>query len=97
MTSDIISIFCGILISGILLNVLKLSNKKYQYQSFSLNMESGIFYMPRGQLTKEEMKYQVLKLKEKLQNEQITYTSDPKALADQYLNMVLDKISEYTR
>ena len=60
-------------------------------------MESGIFYMPRGQLTKEEMKYQVLKLKQKLQSEQITYTSDPKALADQYLNMVLDKINEYSR
>jgi hypothetical protein len=43
------------------------------------------------------MKYQVLKLKQKLQNEQITYTSDPKALADQYLNMVLDKINEYSR
>jgi hypothetical protein len=60
-------------------------------------MESGIFCMPRGQLTKEEMKYQVLKLKQKLQTEQITYTSDPKALADQYLNMVLDKINEYSR
>ena len=60
-------------------------------------MESRIFYMPRGQLTKEEMEYQVLKLKQKLQNEQIGYTSDPKALADQYLNMVLDKINEYSR
>jgi hypothetical protein len=60
-------------------------------------MESRIFYMPRGQLTREEMKYQVLKLKQKLQNEHIGYTSDPKALADQYLNMVLDKISEYSR
>jgi hypothetical protein len=60
-------------------------------------MESRIFYMPRGQLTKEEMKYQVLKLKQKLQTEQITYTSDPKALADQYLNMVLDKINQYSR
>ena len=52
--------------------------------------------MPRGQLTKEEMEYQVLKLKQKLQNEQIAYTSDPKALADQYLNMLLDKINEYS-
>jgi hypothetical protein len=60
-------------------------------------MGEGFFYMPRGQLTKEEMKYQVLKLKQKLQNEQVTYTSDPKALADQYLNMVLDKINEYSR
>jgi hypothetical protein len=53
--------------------------------------------MPRGQLTKDEMKYQVLKLKQKLQNEHIGYTSDPKSLADQYLNMVLDKINEYAR
>ena len=53
--------------------------------------------MPRGQLTRDEMKYQVLKLKEKLQTEQITYTSDPKALADEYLNMVLDKINQYSR
>ena len=60
-------------------------------------MESRIFYMPRGQLTRDEMKYQVLKLKDKLQNEHIGYTSDPKALADEYLNMVLDKISEYSR
>ena len=51
--------------------------------------------MPRGRLTKEEMKYQVLKLKQKLQTEHIGYTSDPKALADKYLNEVLDKIEEY--
>ena len=53
--------------------------------------------MPRGQLTKDEMKCQVLKLKQKLYNEKIGYTSDPKALADQYLNMILDKIDEYVR
>jgi hypothetical protein len=53
--------------------------------------------MPRGQLTKDEMKCQVLKLKQKLQTEKIGYTSDPKALADQYLNMVIDKIDEYAR
>ena len=60
-------------------------------------MESRIFYMPRGQLTRDEMEYQVLKLKDKLQNEHIGYTSDPKALADEYLNMILDKINEYSR
>jgi hypothetical protein len=53
--------------------------------------------MPRGQLTKDEMKYQVLKLKQKLYNEQIGYTSDPKALADSYLNQILQKIEEYYR
>ncbi len=51
--------------------------------------------MPRGQLTKDEMRYQVLKLKKELCEEHIGYTSDPKALADQYLNKVLDKIDEY--
>jgi hypothetical protein len=59
-------------------------------------MEAEFFsIMPRGQLTKDEMKYQVLKLKQKLQTERIGYTSDPKSLADQYLNMILDKIEEY--
>ena len=53
--------------------------------------------MPRGLLTKEEMKCQVLKLKQKLQTEDATYTSDPKALASKYLNMILDKIDEYAR
>jgi hypothetical protein len=59
-------------------------------------MEAEFFsVMPRGQLTKDEMRYQVLKLKQKLHNEHIGYTSDPKALADKYLNEVLDKINEY--
>jgi len=53
--------------------------------------------MPRAQLTKDEIKCQVLKLKQKLQTEQIEYTSDPKSLADKYLNLVLDKINEYYR
>lgn len=48
--------------------------------------------MPRGQLTKEEMKYQVLKLKTELYNEK-TYES--KDIAHKYLNKVLDKIAEY--
>lgn len=59
-------------------------------------MEAEFFsIMPRGQLTKDEIKQQILKLKIKLQNEQVTFTSDPKALADKYLNEVLDKIEEY--
>jgi hypothetical protein len=59
-------------------------------------MERRIFFMPRGLLTKEEMKCQVLKLKQKLQTEDATYTFDPKALASKYLNMILDKIDEYS-
>jgi hypothetical protein len=53
--------------------------------------------MPRGQLTKDEIKCWVLKLKQKLYNENIGYTSDPKALADSYLNKVLEKIEECQR
>lgn len=48
--------------------------------------------MPRGQLTKDEMKYQVEKLKTELCNEK---TYDGKYLAHKYLNKVLDKIEEY--
>ena len=51
--------------------------------------------MPRGQLTKDIIKCEVLKLKKELGGEYVGYTSDPKALADQYLNKVLDKIEEY--
>jgi hypothetical protein len=59
-------------------------------------MEAEFFYvMPRGQLTKDIIKTEVLKLKKQLQDENVTWTSDPKGLASQYLNKVLDKISEY--
>ena len=53
--------------------------------------------MPRGQLTKDIIKTEVLKIKNQLRDEPITWTSDPKTLADKYLNIVLDKISEYAR
>lgn len=53
--------------------------------------------MPRGQLTKDEIKCAVLKIKRDLYNENIGYTSDPKGLAHKYLNAVLDKIEEYYR
>jgi hypothetical protein len=59
-------------------------------------MEAEFFYvMPRGNLTKDIINTEVLKLKQELNNEIITWTSDPKALADKYLNKVLDKIAEY--
>jgi hypothetical protein len=51
--------------------------------------------MPRGQLTKNIIKSEVLKIKHELHNEDITWTSDPKGLASKYLNKVLDKIEEY--
>jgi len=51
--------------------------------------------MPRGHLTKEIIKCEVLKIKHELDSE--GWTSDPKSLAHKYLNRVLDKIDEYAR
>jgi CRISPR/Cas system CSM-associated protein Csm2 small subunit len=48
--------------------------------------------MSKNQITKEEIKVQVEKLKTELYNEQ---TSEGRDLAHEYLNRVLDKISEY--
>jgi hypothetical protein len=50
--------------------------------------------MPKGNLTKEEMKYLILKQKDKLINEN-NYTSDPKAIANKHLNELLDRIEEF--
>jgi hypothetical protein len=48
--------------------------------------------MSKNQITKEEIKVSVEKLKTELYNDQ---SSDGKDLAHKYLNKVLDKISEY--
>lgn len=48
--------------------------------------------MPRGQITKDIIKIQILKLKRDLDKE--IWTSDSKALAHKYLNKLLDKIEE---
>ena len=48
--------------------------------------------MPRNQLTKDEIKWYVEKLKTELYHEK---TSESKYLAHKYLNKVLDKIGEY--
>lgn len=53
--------------------------------------------MPRGQLTKQEIKNYTLLCKHELWEENASYTSDPKALAHKYLNKILDKIEEYAR
>ena len=50
------------------------------------------FIMSKNQITKEEIKVSVEKLKTELYNEQ---TYDGKDLAHKYLNKVLDKIEEY--
>jgi hypothetical protein len=51
--------------------------------------------MPRGRLTKDEMKASVLKIKNELHYENINYSTDIKSLANKYLNKVLDKIEQY--
>ena len=54
--------------------------------------------MPRGTVTKDIVKYEVLKLKAQLDKEWVNKSGyDPKWLAHQYLNKVLDKLDEYAR
>ena len=50
--------------------------------------------MPKNQITRDEIKIRVLKLKAKLQDDPRWY-SNPKDLANKYLNEVLDIIDEY--
>ena len=50
--------------------------------------------MPRGQLNKDELKCHILKLKHQVDSDVGWYPGE-KAIAQKYLNMVLDKIDEY--
>ena len=60
-----------------------------------LNRESTSFpiFMPRNQISAEEMKVRVLKLKHQLDTEQ--QPDGSKYLTNKYLNKVLDIINEY--
>ena len=51
--------------------------------------------MPRNQLTKDQIKTDVLKIKQDLYVEHIRHDMDMKGLANRYLDKVLDKIDEY--
>jgi len=51
--------------------------------------------MPRGQVTKDLIKYEVLKIKAELDKENLGWASDPKGIAHRYLNKILDKLEEY--
>tara|TARA_R100001510_G_C7575774_1_gene150557 strand:+ start:429 stop:590 length:162 start_codon:yes stop_codon:yes gene_type:complete len=51
--------------------------------------------MPRNQVTKEELKVRVLKLKNQVDNESSTVWQGEKDLAHKYLNMVLFVLDEY--
>ena len=53
--------------------------------------------MPRGQLTKHDMEIYLLKCKHDLHHEYVDHTTDPKGLANKYLNRVLDKMAEFAR
>ena len=51
--------------------------------------------MSKNQITKEELKVRVLKLKYQLNIEHIRHDMDMKGLAHKYLNAVLDILDEY--
>lgn len=53
--------------------------------------------MPRGNLTKDEMRTWVLGIKKELSEDptHYAYSDNPKELANKYLNRILDKIDEY--
>jgi hypothetical protein len=51
--------------------------------------------MPKNQLTKDELKVRILKLKDKLYKEHIRPEMDMKGITNKYLNEVLDIIDEY--
>ena len=53
------------------------------------------FFMSKNQLTKDELKVRVLKLKDNLYKDHIRPEMDMKGLAHKYLNEVLDIIDEY--
>ena len=61
-----------------------------QIEEFTL-----LFFMPKNQLQKDELKVRVLKLKDKLHKDHIRPEMDMKGLAHKYLNEVLDIIDEY--
>jgi len=54
--------------------------------------------MPRGTVTKDIVKYEVLKLKAQLDKEWMNKSGyDPKWLDHHYLNKIIDKLDEYAR
>ena len=51
--------------------------------------------MPRNQLTKDEIRVRVLKLKNQVDQEPPTVWQGEKDLAHKYLNKILDTLDEY--
>jgi hypothetical protein len=56
-------------------------------------MGGSFFFMPRNQISPNELKAFVEKLKIELGNENIS--SDIKSCANKYLNRVLDRLEQY--
>ena len=59
----------------------------------SLHKVEGSFFMPRNQITKDELRIHILKLKSQVDSDE-GYPGE-KEIAHKYLNKVLDKINEY--
>ena len=56
-------------------------------------MLESLFFMPRNQLNKDELKVHILKLKSQIDSDE-GYPGE-KEIAHKYLNKVLDKLEEY--
>lgn len=60
-----------------------------------LNLLKDGIQMPKNQVSKEELKVRVLKLKDQVYNESRDVWQGEKDLAHKYLNKVLDILEEY--
>lgn len=60
-----------------------------------LNLLKDGIQMPKNQVSKEELKVRVLKLKDQVYNESKDVWQGEKDLANKYLNRVLDILEEY--
>ena len=60
-----------------------------------LNLLRDGIQMPKNQVSKEELKVRVLKLKDQVYNESRDVWQGEKDLAHKYLNKVLDILEEY--
>ena len=60
-----------------------------------LNLLRDGIQMPKNQVSKEELKVRVLKLKNDVYNESSDVWQGEKDLANKYLNRVLDILEEY--
>ena len=74
----------------------KISGKIFMCEGRLYKRHHFLIQMPRGQITKDEMKVRVLSLKNRVENEPTPYKKE-KELAHKYLNEVLFIIDQYAR